>query len=148
MYQIMLFDRLNPNTYIGIPYKGLPEELEMAVKVDNEEESILNLGGVIRPGKPALREYKLEFVLPHDVVQGDHEPLFYLNFFRDAVENQRVLRLVINRADMENKAIYNTDIPVVIEQYSVKEKYGCVGDMFVDMQLKEYKDHQGKVVQS
>ncbi len=124
---------------IELPPQGLPEELEMAVKVANMEDSILNIGDVIQPGIPGLREYKLEFMLPNK--GAEFKPIHYLNFFRAAIEQKKILRLIITRMDMENNDIYETNIQVVITQYNVKERFGCVGDQFVDMTLKEYREH-------
>ena len=50
--------------YIEIPQIGLPEELEMTVKVNHEDDSVLNLRGRCEAGQPGLREYTLELHFP------------------------------------------------------------------------------------
>ena len=129
--------------YIEIPQIGLPEELEMTVKVNHEDDSVLNLGDVVKPGKPGLREYTLELHFTHD---GAHRPLDYLNFLRSVLEKEMVLRMVIARLDMEGNDIYPTNILVVITEYKVLEKHGAVGDQFVTLKVKEYRTHTTKVV--
>ena len=129
--------------YIEIPQEGLPEEMEMVVKVNHENESVLNLGDVVRPGKPGLREYTLELCFPHD---GSRRPIFYLNFLRSVIEKGMILRMVIARLDMEGNDIYPTNILVVITEYKVLEKHGAVGDQFVTLKVKEYRTHTTKVV--
>lgn len=152
MYDIALLDETATNVKVVIPRKGgstatnsqtitlpaagLPDEIEMTAKADNEKYSVLTVGEIVVPGLPALRTYSLNFVLPHD---NDIQPSYYLNWLRNIIEKRRVLRLVIVRKDMQAGDIYNTNIQVVIDQYKVTEKAGSIGDMWVEMKLQEYR---------
>lgn len=143
MYEIILYNTAT-NQFKILPAKGLPEEIETSVKVNNESGNVLNIGDVTRPGKPGLRSYSFEFMLPHR--NAPEKPIAYLNFLRSALEGGHILQLMISRKDMENAPIFDTNIQVVIDQYKVTEKHGCVGDMFVEMSLKEYRRHETKVI--
>jgi len=144
MYEIALWDTENtdrPKLYL--PTVGLPEEIETTTKMDNEKYDVLTIGEVQRPGMPALRTYSMKFELPAD---HDPKPSYYLNWFRESSTKKAVLRLIINRKDMQGEDIYNTNIKAIIDQYKISERAGCVGDMFVEMKLVEYRDITVKVI--
>ncbi len=107
MYEIALVDE-KAGTTISIPAAAHPDEIKMSLKMDNEKHSILTVGEVIVPGKPALRSYEFEFILPHD---GPQRPIHYLNWLRGVAESRRNIRLVIARSDspssMGGSLIYN-----------------------------------------
>ena len=93
----------------------------MTVKVNHEDDSVLNLGDVVKPGKPGLREYTLELHFPHD---GAHRPLDYLNFLRSVLEKRNGIAYGYRSLDMEGNDIYPTNILVVITEYKVLENTG------------------------
>ena len=144
MYKIALIDEIEKtadgiNKFIDIPQIGLPEEIEMTVKANNEDESVLNIGDVTSPGTPGLRKYTIECTFPQ--TGAPYPPVHYLNFLRSALEKKKVLRLVITRTTLQAESIYDTNMTCIIEDYSVKEEHGMIGDQFVTLKLKEFRAH-------
>ncbi len=98
-----------------------------------------------------LRNIKMDIYLPNNLnlpfVQKKYavncildKPIIYLNKFRQFKIDKKPFRFMITRILPSNEEIFETNIKVSLEEYSVYEKAGEEGDFYVSLYLKEYRD--------
>lgn len=117
----------------------------------------IGFGEVSNLKKPNLRNIKMEFFLPNDInlpfLQKKYtpnciidKPLKYLNMLRMFKENAKPFRLLIARILPNGEEIFKTNIKVSLEDYTVFEMAGEEGDFTVELNLKEFKDINNKII--
>lgn len=124
-----------------------PEELPIEYPTENNRYNVLDLGEIVVPRTPKLRQVSFEGVLPGDpddpliqTVGGFKPPEFYINFFKECQDKKEPLRFIANRYHENGGAIFDTNIQVIIEDFDAKEKGGETGDFYYTISLSEYRD--------
>lgn len=96
-----------------------------------------------------LREIFMSIILPNDLslpfVQAKYspnviigKPILYLAKFREFKNNKKPLQLLITRILPNGEEIFEGNIKVTLEEYTVFENAGEEGDLLVDLLFKEY----------
>lgn len=122
-----------------------PEKYTTNVETKNSVISLLSGSeyNVLKGSK--LRGFSFEIYLPKDDNLTDnrytfHEPIFYLNKFRNYVLNKKPVRFIIIRNLPNGEEIFSTNLLVSFEDYEVIENAGEDGEFWVKINLKEYEE--------
>ena len=121
-----------------------PEVMTTRLCGKNTTVDLVNSGEISVLKDIGLRNISFRVLLPKDENVGIsaaefHEPLFFLSLFRNIMADKRPFRLIILRELPEGRSIFNGDIMLSIESYTVVENGGEEGDFYVDLNLKEFR---------
>lgn len=149
-----------------------PEQFKTKVSNKNKTIELVSVGEVNIPKDIGLREFSFKILLPKDdtLVTGSknyvdsdgnvlyateyskmnfHEPIWYLNRFRELKAAAKPFFLVIIREIIDSynadgsinyKYLFGGNLKVTMEDYTVEENAGEEGDYWVDIKLKEYRE--------
>lgn len=149
-----------------------PSQFKTKVGNKNKTIDLVSVGEVNIPKDIGLREFSFKILLPKDATlvtgsksyvdsEGDvlytanyskmefHEPVWYLNRFRELKAAVKPFFLVIIRqltdsynadGSINYKYLFGGNLKVTMEDYTVEENAGEEGDYWVDIKLKEYRE--------
>lgn len=132
-----------PNSLIRLPLA--PETFKTTIGNKNKTIELISIGEANIIKSIGLRSFSFKVYLPKDYILSDlrledfKEPIFYLNKFREYKENAKPIRFIITRILQDGKFIFDGNLLVSFESYTVTEKWGEEGSFWVDIKLKEYK---------
>lgn len=122
-----------------------PAEFQTRVGNSNSTVHMMNVGEINILKNIGLREFTFTILLP-DVPFGFliensswKKPIFYLNKFAQYKSSKKPVNLIIFRKLSDGSQLFNGNIEVSFEEYSVIEKAGEQGDFWVQLRLKEYR---------
>ena len=137
------------NSYFTLPIA--PSVYTTLVNNKNDTIDLINIGEVNILKSIGLREFKFNILLPKDNFlcnfQEFKEPIFYLNRFREFKENKKPVRFNITRKKPNGQDIFETNILVSFEDYTVEERAGEEGEFYVELNLKEYRKIDAKILE-
>lgn len=126
----------------------LPQELTVKYGTEQETYQILDIGGIIVPPLPSLREVSWESYFPGSKSDsllmdgGWKRPGHYVEKIEDAMNQKSVLDLVICRYDTAGSSVYETNFSAVITDFQTTDKGGEAGDVYYSIDLCEYRDYE------
>lgn len=123
-----------------------PEEIKIKRPTDNKEYSVLGVGQIVVPRKPALDEVSWESFFPGDISapfvnNGADAPGEYVKAIEKAMKTKQKVRLIISRSDL-----YDTNMRCLISNFETKDKGGEPGDIYYSIEFQKYRDYSPKVV--
>lgn len=131
-----------------IEFPLAPESLVTELKGNNTTIDTIGLGEVNVIKNIGLRELKFKLFIPRYInslndgflnLQQNYTPINYLNTFREIMEKKCVVTLIIERILPDGTRIFNGNLKVTLESYSVEENAGEEGDFWVDVKVKEHR---------
>lgn len=129
-----------------------PPNLTLKVNGKNKTVELLNLGEVNILKDPGLSEFNFKILLPGQVypfatyIKGFKEPRYFLERFEKYKLDKKPVRLIVSRVAPWGKPLFDTNMLVSLENYTVEEKAGEEGDIYVDLQLKQYKEYATQTI--
>lgn len=133
------------NEVIQLPIP--PSELTMKINGKNKVIELLNLGDVNILKNPGLTNISFKILLPGQKLpfavypNGFKMPEFYLGRFKTYIKNKRIIRFIVSRVAPWGEHLFDTNMLVSLENYTIEEKAGEAGDIYVSLELKEYKEY-------
>ncbi len=136
---------------IDYEYRGIAAELplppdKMITKLGGSTSVIdlVNSGEISILKDIKLRNISFGILLPKDETVGIsavsfNPPIYFLSLFRNIIADKKPLRLIILRELPDGTSIFNGDIKLTIDSYTVTENGGEEGDFYVDLNFKEYR---------
>lgn len=121
-----------------------PSKLPVEIKGKNKTIDLLNEGEINFLKTPGLTKITLPLMLP--MLTGDKRPDYYLGLFEKTMVNRETTRLKLIRSTPDGLPLFDTDLKVSIENYKIKEDAEEGLDMFVDVELLQYRDYGTKKV--
>ena len=141
MYDIYLDSLLLPVT---------PGELKLKIKNKNETVSLLS-GGEINILKAAgLTEIEFEALFPaadwvH--INGSFKPIEdILTAIEKLKTEKKSFQFIVARRKPNGAKLYNTNLKVALEDYSIAESHKNINDITVKFKLKQAPDYSTKIV--
>lgn len=132
------------NEVIRMPIN--PEEIGYKQSRDSKKYTVLKLGEINVLGDTKLKEIKLELQLPDMwypfccVSPSELKlPSFYIRRFEKYLELKKPIRLVITGTPI------NINMNVSVEEIYPHEKAGEEGYIYLDVELKEYREYKAVV---
>lgn len=125
-----------------------PSKLQLKIKGQNKTVNLVNDGEVNFLRSPGLTDITVPLLLPMLTLQkSGKSPDYYLELFENTITQRKPCRLILSRASPDNSRLYDTNINVSIESYSVDEDATNGLDVAVSLTLKQYKAFGTKTVE-
>ena len=137
-YNCYLFDELMPVT---------PGKLTIKIKGKNQTLVLLNEGEINILKKPGLTEITVPLTFP--MLTSEKPPEYYLGLLEKGKtdEENNTTQFILTRTSPSGKLLFDTNIKVSIEDYSIVENAQNGLDLSVEVKLKQYRDYGTKTVQ-
>lgn len=134
MYKFYMGDMLLPIT---------PQKLTIKTKGSNKTVTLMDGGEVSFLGSPGLREISFEAVIPmagqYSFADGYRNPGDYIEMFKWFMQSQKPFKFEVKRFSLSDKELYDEDMQVSLEEFTITEDAANGPDMKVAITLKEYR---------
>lgn len=126
-----------------------PSKLQVKIKNQNSTMNLINDGEINILKKAGLTDIDFDINLPNVPysyqLNSFHKAKFYLDKLEALKVSQRPFQFIVTRCFPNGKMIFDTNMKVSLEDYSVVEEVGNGYDLNVKIALKQYKDYGTKI---
>lgn len=133
----------------GVLLPITPSEIKTKIKNTNEKLTLINEGEINILKSPGLTEIEFKCMIPQVNYPFANENTktadYYLDKFENLKTSKKPFRFVVTRAISSGK-LFDTNIEVSLEEYSVEEDAGQGFDLIVPIKLRQYRPYGTKTV--
>lgn len=132
----------------GVQLPVAPSKLQTQIKNNNKTINLINEGDVNILKEPGLTEISFEALIPQVSYPfaTSKKASTYLNKFESLKTSKEPFQFIVVRATPSGKVLFNTNIKVSLEDYSIVEDASEGFDLKVTVKLKQYKEYGTKTV--
>ena len=130
-----LFGELMPQT---------PAKLSVKISGKNTTVTLLNEGEINFLKYPGLTEITLPLVFP--MLTASKRPDYYLTLLERAKTQRTTTQFIMTRTTPAGQLLFDTNIKVSVEDYTIEESATNGLDVSVEVKLKQYRDYSTKTV--
>lgn len=136
------------NVLLPIP----PAKLELKVDNKNKTYDLINHTEINVLKNPGLTNIEFEILLPNvkypyaTYTNGFQNAKYYLEVLEKLKTNRSAFQFIVVRRFPDNKAIYDTNIKVSLEDYTITDSTDEGFDNKVKIKLKQYREYSTKTV--
>lgn len=136
----------------GVALPVTPSKLEMKIKNQNKTINLINDGEVNMLKDAGLTDISFEAVIPHVKYPYAIYPSrfktadFYLDKFEQLKTSKKPFQFICSRVSPSKKLLFDTNIKVSLEDYTIKEDASFGQELKVTIKLKQYKNYGTKLV--
>ena len=129
-----------------------PKKFKLKVNNQNETLTLINEGEVNFLRKAGLTDLEFEVIIPAVEYSfakydgGFKSPDYYLSHFEKLKNKKKAFQFVAVREMPNGKPIFDTDMKVSLEDYTVEENADEGFDLTVSIKLKQYNSSGTKIV--
>lgn len=130
-----------------------PEEIEMKMNGANSTVTLINEGEINQIKSPKLTEITFDLLLPQlnnypfaSYPKGFKNANYYLNKLENFFLDKNGFKLKITRSTPSGKLLFDTNMTVTLENYTIKESSKNGFDVLVSVTLKKYIPYGTKKV--
>lgn len=134
-YKCYLFGELMPQT---------PAKLSVKISGKNTTVTLLNEGEINFLKYPGLTEITLPLVFP--MLTASKRPDYYLTLLERAKTQRTTTQFIMTRTTPAGQLLFDTNIEVSVEDYTIEESATNGLDVSVEVKLKQYRDYSTKTV--
>lgn len=134
-YKCYLFGELMPQT---------PAKLSVKISGKNTTVTLLNEGEINFLKYPGLTEITLPLVFP--MLTASKRPDYYLTLLERAKTQRTTTQFIMTRTTPAGHLLFDTNIKVSVEDYTIEESATNGLDVSVEVKLKQYRDYSTKTV--
>lgn len=134
-YKCYLFGELMPQT---------PAKLSVKISGKNTTVTLLNEGEINFLKYPGLTEITLPLVFP--MLTASKRPDYYLTLLERAKTQKTTTQFIMTRTTPAGQLLFDTNIKVSVEDYTIEENATNGIDVSVEVKLKQYRDYSTKTV--
>lgn len=134
-YKCYLFGELMPQT---------PAKLSVKISGKNTTVTLLNEGEINFLKYPGLTEITLPLVFP--TLTASKRPDYYLTLLERAKTQRTTTQFIMTRTTPAGQLLFDTNIKVSVEDYTIEESATNGLDVSVEVKLKQYRDYSTKTV--
>lgn len=130
------------NTLCPVP----PSKLQMKIKGQNKTLTLINEGEVNILKEAGLTEISFDLLLPNvnypfaTYKSGFKRANFFLGKIEKLKTNKKPFQFIVTRTLPNGTMLFDTNMKVSLEDYSIKEDNKEGFDVVVSIKLKQYKD--------
>lgn len=129
-----------------------PEKFTLKVKNANKTMTLINEGEINFLKNAGLTELEFDVLIP--AVQysfakyddGFKSPAYFTNHFEGLKTSKKPFQFIISRKMPDGKLLFDTNMTVSMESYTVKEQVNQGFDLVVSIKLKQYKAFGTKIL--
>ena len=132
----------------GVQLPVAPSKLQTQIKNNNKTVNLINEGDVNILKEPGLTELTFEALIPqvnYPFATGKGAST-YLSKFESLKTSKEPFQFIVVRATPSGKVLFNTNIKVSLEDYTIVEDASEGFDLKVTIALKQYRDYGTKKV--
>lgn len=134
-YKCYLFGQLMPET---------PGKLTVKIKGKNKTLELLNEGEINFLRTPGLTEITLPLTFP--MLTASRRPEYYLDLLEKAKTSRSTTQFIMTRTTPNGRLLFDTNIKVSVEDYTITESATNGLDVSVEVNLKQYRDYGTKTI--
>ncbi len=134
-YKCYLFGQLMPET---------PSKLTVKIKGKNKTLELLNEGEINFLRTPGLTEITLPLTFP--MLTASRRPEYYLDLLEKAKTGRSTTQFIMTRTTPNGRLLFDTNIKVSVEDYTITESATNGLDVSVEVNLKQYRDYGTKTI--
>lgn len=127
-----------------------PSKLTVKVSGSNKTLTLANEGDMSILRYPSLTQISFEAVLPmiesYSFSNGTQPPDYYLSKFEGIMTSRSPVRFIVSRVSPSGNLLYDTNMNVSLESYTVTEDAKNGLDVTVSINLKQYISYATKYV--
>ena len=137
------------NVLLPIP----PSKLELKISNNNKTYDLINYSQINVLKNPGLSSLEFEVVLPNTKYpfamykNNFQNAKYYLGVLENLKVNRSAFQFIVVRKFPNGKDIFNTNIKVALEEYTITDTTEECFDTKVKIKLKQYKEYSTKKVQ-
>lgn len=121
-----------------------PEKLTLKIKNKNSTVDLLDGRTINILKSPGLTEISFSVTLP--MFSAKKKPTHYLALFEKYKVKKKPTQFILTRTSPDKKPLFDTNLKVTIEDYTVSEAAKKGFDLVVDLSLKQYLDYGTQTV--
>lgn len=121
-----------------------PGALNVQIKGRNSTLTLLNEGEINMLKLPGLTEITLNLTFP--VLSGERPAEYYLSLIERAVIEKTPTQFIMTRTSPDGRLLFDTNIKVSVEDYSINENAADGFDLHVELKLKQFRDFGTKTI--
>lgn len=134
----------------GMELPIAPQKLTVKIKDNNKTLTLINEGDINFLRAPGLTEITFDAVLPmlgqYSFANGYRRPDSYLNKLESLMAGKEPFRFLVSRVAPSGRLLYDTNMKVSLENYTVTEDATKGPDVTVSITLKQYISYSTKTV--
>ena len=134
----------------GMELPIAPQKLTVKIKGNNKTLTLINEGEINFLRAPGLTEITFDAVLPmlgqYSFANGYRRPDSYLNKLESLMTGKEPFRFLVSRVSPSGRLLYDTNMKVSLENYTVTEDATKGPDVTVSITLKQYISYSTKTV--
>lgn len=134
----------------GMELPIAPQKLTVKIKGNNKTLTLINEGDINFLRAPGLTEITFDAVLPmlgqYSFANGYRRPESYLNKLESLMTDKEPFRFLVSRVAPSGRLLYDTNMKVSLENYTVTEDATKGPDVTVSITLKQYISYSTKTV--
>ena len=121
-----------------------PAKLSVKISGKNTTVTLLNEGEINFLKYPGLTEITLPLVFP--MLSASKRPDYYLTLLERAKTQRTTTQFIMTRTTPAGQLLFDTNIKVSVEDYTIEESATNGLDVSVEVKLKQYRDYSTKTV--
>ena len=121
-----------------------PAKLSVKISGENTTVTLLNEGEINFLKYPGLTEITLPLVFP--MLTASKRPDYYLTLLERAKTQRTTTQFIMTRTTPAGQLLFDTNIKVSVEDYTIEESATNGLDVSVEVKLKQYRDYSTKTV--
>lgn len=133
----------------GVQLPVTPSKLDTKIKSNNKTINLINEGDVNILKLPGLTEISFEALIPqvkYPFAKTLKSASYYLNKWEKLKTSKKAFQFIVVRTNPKGKMLFNTNIKVSLEDYTITEDAKNGMDLKVTIKLKQYKSYSTKTV--
>ena len=134
----------------GMELPIAPQKLTVKIKGNNKTLTLINEGDINFLRAPGLTEITFDAGLPmlgqYSFANGYRRPDSYLNKLESLMTDKEPFRFLVSRVAPSGRLLYDTNMKVSLENYTVTEDATKGPDVTVSITLKQYISYSTKTV--
>ncbi|MGN8896273.1 LysM peptidoglycan-binding domain-containing protein [Flavonifractor sp. HCP28S3_F3] len=134
----------------GMELPIAPQKLTVKIKGNNKTLTLINEGDINFLRAPGLTEITFDAVLPmlgqYSFANGYRRPDSYLNKLESLMTDKEPFRFLVSRVSPSGRLLYDTNMKVSLENYTITEDATKGPDVTVSITLKQYISYSTKTV--
>lgn len=134
----------------GVLFPVTPEKITVKINGNNEKVTLINEGEANILRAPGLSEVEFELSLPnvkypYAVYPESFRPAkFYLDKLEDLKRGKKPFSYIVTRTDLVTRKLFDTNMTVSLEDYSIVEDASDGMDVTVKVSLMQYREFTTK----
>lgn len=133
----------------GVQLPATPSKLDTKIKSNNKTINLINEGDVNVLKLPGLTELSFEALIPqvkYPFASTTYNASYYLSKLEGLKSSKKPFQFIVIRTNPSGKMLFNTNIKVSLEDYTISEDAKNGLDLKITIKLKQYKAYSTKTV--